>query len=131
MRLARTTAIALLAFLGISALAGAVPMILNPGGSAFMPLSVLEHTPFGSFLVPGILLLTANGLLSLAVLWLVLRRAPHQGLWIAFQGCVLLGWLTVECWLLRQVMWLHWLYAAVALALIISGLALRRRLRYG
>lgn len=131
MKLARITAIVLLAFLGVTALAGAIPMILNPNGGGVMPLSLHEHSPFHSFLVPGIVLLAANGVLSIVVLWLLLARKSDFGLWIAFQGCVLLGWLVIECWMLRAVVWLHWLYAVVALALIVAGLALRRPLRYG
>jgi hypothetical protein len=131
MRPARATAIVLLSFLGISAVAGAIPMMLHPGGSAMVPLGLLEHSPFHSFLIPGMLLLAANGLLSLVVLGLVLMRSMRHGLWTALQGCVLLGWLVVECCMLRTVVWLHWLYAAVALALIVSGLALRRPHSYG
>lgn len=131
MKRTRATAISLLAFLGITAVAGAIPMILHPGGSGLMPLSLLEHSPFQSFLIPGLVLLIANGVLSLVVLGLVVMRWPHYGLWVVGQGSVLLGWLAVECWMLRIIIWLHWLYAAVALALILSGLALRRRARYG
>jgi hypothetical protein len=90
-----------------------------------MPLSVLQHSPFHSFLIPGILLLSANGLLAFAVLWLVITRKGRNGLWIALQGCVLLGWLTVQCWMLREVIWWHYLYGSVALALIVCGVALR------
>ena len=126
MRPVRTAAITLLTFLGITALAGAVPMILYPRGSAMMPLSLLEHSPFRSFLIPGLVLFTANGLLALWVLRLVLARKRHYGLWVALQGSVLLIWLIVECWMLRAVVWLHYLYGAVAVALIVTGFVLRR-----
>ena len=126
MRLARVTAITLLAFLGLTAIAGAVPMILHPGGSAWMPVTLLEHSPFHSFLVPGIVLLSANGVLSLAVLGLVLAQSSNHGLGVVFQGSVLLGWLITECWMLRTVVWLHWLYAAVGVGLIVAGVALWR-----
>ncbi|HEX8711095.1 MAG TPA: hypothetical protein VF730_04420 [Terracidiphilus sp.] len=124
--MARPTAITLLAFLGITALAGAVPLILHPAGSVLMPLSLLQHSPFHSFLIPGVILLVANGLLSLAVLGLVVAQSPNHALWVMFQGSVLLGWLVIECWMLRTVIWLHWFYAVVALALIVVGLTLRR-----
>jgi len=126
MRRVRVLAVIALGFLGLSALAGSIPMILLPRGSQMMPLSLLQHSPFHSYLVPGIILLAANGLLALAILWLVIMQRPHFGLWTAFQGCVLLGWLVVECWMLRMVSWLHYLYGALALMLICAGLALRR-----
>ena len=117
-----------LAFLGIGAVVGAVPMIASsflPIGE-FMPLSLLRYSPFHSYLIPGLILLAANGLLALVVLWLVARRKPRHGLWTVFQGCVLLGWLVVECWMLRLVNWAHYLYGAVALLLIVTGLLLWR-----
>jgi hypothetical protein len=55
----------------------------------------------------------------------VLRRKPRHGLWTVFQGCVLLGYLSVECWLLRVVSWPHYMYGAVALTLMVCGLAMR------
>jgi hypothetical protein len=91
-----------------------------------MPLSLLQYSPFHSYLIPGILLLVSNGLLPLWVLWLLLRRKPLYGLWVVFQGCVLLGYLTTECWMLRVVSWPHYFYASVALALMVCGLAMRR-----
>lgn len=128
MRFARTTAVAILAFLGLGAIAGSIPMIADPLGTSWgiMPLSMLQHSPFHSYLIPGIILLGANGLLPLWLLWLVIRRNPRCGLWTAFQGCVLLGWLVVECWMIRMVIWPHYLYGALAVALIVCGLALRR-----
>lgn len=128
MKLPRIAAMILLAFLGITALAGAFPMILYPRGSGIMPLSLLEHSPFRTFLIPGIVLLTANGLLALGVLWLAWMRHRNYEVWVVAQGCVLLGWLIVQIWMLGMVVWLHYLFGAVAVALILAGIALRRPL---
>ena len=128
MNLARAVAMTALTFLGVSAIAGAIPMLLSPGGSPqYLPLSLLRNTPFHSFLIPGIVLFLANGLLSLGVLWLVIRRQPRCGLWVVAQGCVLLGWLLVQCWMLQNVMWLHYTYGALALLLVACGWMLYRR----
>ncbi len=125
---ARVIAMAALAFLGLSSLAGAIPMIVDPSGAALqMPLSLLQHSPFHSYLIPGIILLAFNGLLALLVLWFVMMAKPRYGLWTAFQGLVLLIWLVVECVMLRLVIWPHYVYGAVALVLVVSGLALRRK----
>lgn len=127
MRFARVAAIVMLTFLGLSAIAGAVPMIAGSLRSAWsiMPLSLLRYSPFHSYLIPGLILLFANGLLALWILGLVWRQQDHAGLWTVFQGCVLLGWLVVECVMLRLVMWLHFVYGAIALVLIVAGLVLR------
>lgn len=127
MTFARIAAMAALSFLGLSSLAGAIPMIVDPSGRALnLPLSLLLHSPFRSYLIPGIILLVSCGLLALWVLWLTMMGKPRYGLWAAFQGCVLLGWLVVECLMLRLVVWPHYLYGAVALVLVLSGFALRR-----
>jgi hypothetical protein len=127
MRAARIVAIALLAFLGLSAIVGAIPMLMRPTGEPWaMPQILLQHSPFHSYLIPGIILLVANGLLSLYVLWLTVHKHSGYGWWVTAQGCVLLGWLIVEAAMLRLVAWPHYLYGAVAMALIVPGIALVR-----
>ena len=125
MRFARYVSIAMLVFLGITSLVGAVPMLTDPHGQPWqMPQSFLQHSPFHSYLIPGIVLLVMNGLMSLFVLLLTLRRRNGYGRWIAAQGCVLLGWLTVECLVLRMVIWPHYVYGAGSAILVIGGVAL-------
>lgn len=126
MEASRRLSIVLLVFLAASSVVGAVPMLLNPHGEPWqMPQSFLAHSPFHSYLIPGLILLGANGLFCLFVLTATLRRRPGYGWWIAAQGSILLGWLTVECAMIRFVVWPHYFYGAVALALIAAGLAQR------
>lgn len=116
----------MLLFLGITAIVGAVPMIRDASGEPWqMPQNMLRHSPFHSYLLPGVILLISNGVPSFAVLFMALRRSVRYGLWIALQGFVLAGWIGVEVLMLRFVMWPHYLYWAVALVLILCGLALR------
>ena len=128
MRFVRPAAIFLLAFLALSAFVGAMPMIVYPCNNQWrvMPLSLLQYSPFHTFMIPGILLLVSNSLLPLWVLWRVIKRKPLHGLWVVFQGCVLLGFLASECFLLRVIAWPHYFYASVALALMMCGLVMRR-----
>ena len=128
----RAVAIAALIFLGLTSLIGAVPLIVDPSGKMLsMPLSLLEHSPFTSFLMPGIILLTANCMLSFWVLALVQRKASRYGLWVEVQGCVLAGWITVQILMIREVVWAHYVYLSVALVLILSGWLLKRDLAEG
>ncbi len=100
-----------LTFLGVTALLGAVPMLMHPTGSkSLIPLSLLEHSPFHSYLIPGLVLLCCNGLLSFAVLVIAVQRRKNYGWWIAGQGVVLAGWLLVEVAMLRLMVWFHWFY---------------------
>ncbi|HEY3706508.1 MAG TPA: hypothetical protein VGL22_15710 [Terracidiphilus sp.] len=122
MKTARWTGIALLFFLAVSAIIGAIPMLADPHGTPWsMPQSLLQFSPFPSYFIPGIVLLAANGLLASWILWLALDEIPGYGLWIVLQGGVLLAWLVVECLMIRLVVWPHYLYRAVALGLIATG----------
>ena len=126
MKAIRAAAIASLIFLGMTSLAGAVPLIVDPSGKLLsMPLSLLEHSPFRSFLIPGIILLVANCLLSFLVLRLVLRRISQYWRWIALQGCVLAGWILVQIVMIRMMIWAHHVYLALAAILILCGWLLR------
>lgn len=126
MKAIRAIAIASLIFLGMTSLAGAVPLIVDPSGKLLsMPLSLLEHSPFRSFLIPGIILLIANCLLSFLVLRLMLRRISHYWRWILLQGCVLAGWILVQIVMIRTMIWAHHVYLALAAILILCGWLLR------
>jgi hypothetical protein len=127
MKTVRWIGITLLFFLAVSAIIGSIPLMADPHGSPWsMPQRLLEYSPFASFLIPGILLFVANGMLAAWALWLALARIPRYGLWTVLQGCVLLGWIAAECLLLRVVVWPHYLYGLVAIGLITAGLLLRR-----
>jgi hypothetical protein len=127
MKTSRIIAITTLIFVGLSGLVGGIPLMIHAHDEPWwMPQSLLRYSPFRSFLIPGIILFSAIGLLSCWTLWLTLKRQPGYGWWVALQGCVLLGWLIVEAVMLRLVMWAQVFYAAVALLLVVSGLVLAR-----
>jgi len=130
MKSVRTVAIICLALLAVSATWGAALLILDPVGSPMqIPRSVLQHTPFHSFLIPGILLLVSQGLLAFVILSIAIFCKRDCGWWIGFQGCMLFGWITIEVILLRTVVWLHYVYWALGLILIACGWALWREAR--
>ena len=126
MKTVRVVALVALAFLAVGAVLGAVLLIENPSGSPMqISVNVLQHSPFHSFLIPGILLLVSSGLLGAIVFLMALFRCREYGSWVAFQGCVLFGWITIEVILLRTIVWLHYVYWGLALLLIACGWALR------
>jgi hypothetical protein len=128
MRLFRITAIAALIFVGLSGLVGGVPLIIHAHEEPWwLPQSLLQYSPFHSYLIPGIILFTAIGLLSCWVLWLTLRVHKNFGWWVTLQGCVLLGWLVTEMIMLRLVVWPQILYSLFAGALVLSGVRLTRQ----
>lgn len=124
----RKIAIWTLWFLTVSGLVGAIPLIVDPHGVpwGFMSQSMLQYSPFHSYLIPGIILFFAIGVLGLLVLCAARRRSRGYGWWVAFQGCVEAGWIIVESVMLRVLSWPQLLYLGVGLVLIVSGLALTR-----
>jgi hypothetical protein len=61
----RPVAIAALGFLGLSGIAGGIGLIAQANGEPFgLPQGLLQYSPFHSYLIPGIILFVANGLLT-------------------------------------------------------------------
>ena len=126
-RRARTTALVLLFFLGITALGGAVGMIVGPDGRSMkLPLDMLAKTPFDSFLVPALILGTFNGILSLVIAVLVLSQKRFQSILVMFQGAVLFIWLTAEVLMDLFYAALTIPYYLVSVLLILCGIVMRK-----
>lgn len=112
---------------GIGAFIGGIPMILHPDGSANgISLSYLEHSPFNDYLVPGIVLIACNGVLSLLVFLGLALNVRHHSWWVMGQGIILLGWIQIQMIMLREVNFLHMAFGTIGIALIFLGRYLGR-----
>lgn len=112
---------------GITAIAGGMLLVARPDGALIhMPTSALAHSPFSSFLVPGLLLL-AVGIGNTAAGLLMLRDALRANESAFAAGAVLLGWIMTEMVMLRTIHPFQVVYCAAAV--IIMNEALRRRAR--
>lgn len=82
---------------GVSAVVGGIALAVAPSGRVLsMPVTLLEGSPFGSYLVPGLLLAIAVGGSLLAAAVAHLRRARFApGLSFA-AGAILVGWIAVQ-----------------------------------
>lgn len=123
----RIIAIILLLFNGISAIGGGIGLICNPtGGPMEMPLSMLEHSPFDNYLIPGIILLVMNGLLSILFAILVIWKARGSSWLVIIQGFILLSWLIIQIAMIQgYAAVLHTLYLFVGAGLVVSGILMR------
>ena len=132
MKFVRQVAVVALVLLALGAMVGGATLIANAHGNPWgvMPQSLLAHSPFNSYLIPGILLMACNGVMPLWVLWLVLKQKPRYELWIAFQGCVLLGWLAAAVSMVRVAIGPTYAFGAVGIIFAATGVALQRR-RHG
>ncbi len=125
----RTTAIILLALLGVSAVFGGWALTSSPTGDAIqLPIELLQGTPFDNYLIPGILLLVFNGFLSLSILWLTVKKRGNYPVWIIFQGAVLLIWLSVQLFMNADFYYplLHVPYFGIALLLMVVGFGIAK-----
>ena len=115
-RSARRLAETLCMFTGITAIGGGAALVFSPGGSLDMPRSMLEGTPFASFLVPGLLLLFAVGVPNLWAGIRMLRRRTFGDLFVVGAGGALTIWIVVQMVMLQTIHWLQILYLGVGLA---------------
>lgn len=124
----RQLTIGLLLFNGITSVFGGLMLIIKPDGSGLgMSPEILQFSPFTNFLIPGIILLTANGVLSLVVVFFTFRQLSGYGRWIILQGCMLLGWIIVQMVMLQTVNSLHIIYGLAGMLLVASGVKLSQK----
>ena len=125
----RTLAVALCLLSGISALFGGAVLVARPDGSILgIPLSVLAHSPFHDFLVPGLVLFTVIGLGTTWAAWLHARRAQNAAFASLLAGVALAGWIIVESILLRSFVSLQIAYLVLGLVMIGESLRQLRRI---
>jgi hypothetical protein len=107
-RLLIRTLAGLTLFGAISAAAGAWLAIGAKGGG--VPLEYLEHSPFDSFVVPGLVLGGVVGGTQGAAAIAVIARRRSALLLSAVAGFGMLIWIFVELAMLRHYSWLQTLY---------------------
>ena len=111
---------------GTGALYGGLHLIMHPDGSSLqMPLTYLAHSPFENYLIPGIVLFTANGLLSLIVLIAWIARFKNTTLLVMLQGLILCGWILIQVIMIRTISSLHIIFLLAGMILLVLGWWLR------
>lgn len=133
----RNVLIFLLGFLGVGALFGGGVFIISPSGNLFgMPLSLLDHSPFTNFLIPGIILFIVLGLIPCGLVVALLNKPKSKlaesvnfypdmhwawtgSIYVAF---VLIGWIQIQMVFLQAVNWLHTVYMFLAVAILFVAL---------
>lgn len=123
MRIVRSVLVLISCFLSATACWGGAVLIAEAHGNplGILPRILLASGPFRSWVFPGAFLFAGVGLLGIWTLWVNLRQKSGFGFWTALEGLLLLGWV-LFC---PTPLWLHYLYGALALILIASGLSLQ------
>jgi len=117
-----------LGFQGLSGLAGGLGLMVDPSGATIgLPITLLEGSVFGDFLIPGVILFSVLGVVpSFVLLGFLADRswARVAALWV---GMALVAWIVIEVMIVgyQPRPPLQLIYAA--LGIIIVGLADRVR----
>ena len=91
---------ALTAIQAVGGIPSGVGMVRDPVNNIGMPLSMLEGSPFGDYLIPGLILLIVLGVFPLMVLYGLIRRY-RWAWWLALAvGAGLVIWIATEIALL-------------------------------
>ena len=112
---------------GVTAVAGGIGLVASPDGALLqLPGSTLVHSPFSTFVVPGLLLLLVVGISNVIAGWFAMRDRLNANAWAFAGGAVLLGWIVTEMAMLRTINVLQVLCFGISVVIMME--ALRRRL---
>lgn len=142
---ARNILILLLILLGFGAILGGGALIISPsGGLLGMPVTLLNNTPFSSFLVPGVILFSILGIAPVGIAVALFQKPKYE--FAEFFNCYrdmywgwtysiytafsLIVWIQVEMYFLQSVHWSHTFYMLFAMAIIYVALLPRVRRMY-
>ena len=119
----------LLLFNGTGAIYGGWNLIIHPDGSSIQLSPMwLEHTPFHSYLIPGIILFFANGMLSIFVFITILLNRKTYPFGVMAQGVILTGWIVIQMLLVQTVYFLHIVMGSTGLLLILIGWLMKKKI---
>lgn len=120
---ARLPLVALCLAAGLSAIVGGTALTVRPDGSLLrMPLSLLDHTPFHDFFLPGLLLLLVIGLGNIWAGVAHFRRSDYASLVSLFSGGALVIWMLVQMIMLRSFNWPEAMYLILGIAILAESI---------
>ncbi len=104
----RVIVIIWLIVISLNALAAGYSFMVEPSGAGLrIPLSYLQYSPFRTYFIPGLVLFTTIGLFGMLTAVLAIRKFNFYLQLVLVQGCILMGWIVIQMWLVRDVAWLH------------------------
>lgn len=130
-KLTRIIAICLLFFVGVNAIIAGLLFMIDPSGHKMgMSTSYLSHSPFTTFIIPGITLLVVNGLLNILVAISTIIKYKNSPNLIIVQGILLLGWIIIQVLSVKDFNALHLTMLLIGSILLVSGFFLRNKLHH-
>lgn len=128
----RIISISLLFLTGVNALIAGVLFMIDPSGKKIgMSISYLSHSPFSTYLIPGITLFFVNGLLNIMTAIICINKYGYYPVLIIIQGLFLSGWIIAQVIWVRDFNALHFTMLSIAIVLMANGFLLKRLLNVG
>jgi hypothetical protein len=109
-------------FVGLTAFPSGLLLAFFAHGSKLVPLSLLEDSPFRTFLIPGLLLAFVVGGLNLLAAVLTISKSPWSSLASLFAGGSLVVFIVTESLLVKGHSPLQLLYFSLGLAIALLSL---------
>ena len=101
-----------------SAIGGGIALVT---GTLPVPISLLRHTPFDSYVIPGLFLAVVMGGSSLVGALALPMHARRGRLVSAATGLMMVGWIMGETMILRGFSWLQGLYLVTGLLIAVGS----------
>lgn len=112
----------LLLIVALGAISAGIGLMLEPDGSNLgMSVELLSKSPFQNFLIPGIVLLTFNGIGSLVGSFLSLKRHHLTSVATISLGVILIIWIGSQVYWLGLISILQPFFFAIGLLEIFLG----------
>jgi len=112
--------------IGVSAVAGGWTFAAYPDGAALgMDVTLLEQSPFASYLIPGLILLVINGFGQLAGAVTTLTKNRHAGEVAIALGLFLIAWIVLQVWWIGLSSWLQPLCLSFGILEVTLGVLIR------
>ena len=109
-------------FTGITAVLGGIGLLTAaPGSPALPPASLLEHSPFDTFFIPGLVLLLVVGGGNLLAALLEARRLHGSELAVLVGGAALTGWIVTQVLMVQTFSWLQLVYFLTGVITLTAG----------
>lgn len=116
-----------LSVLCFTALATGLVFMIHPMYPFGLSLSPLAYTPFENYFLPGLLITTLVGGVSLVALILQLQELKSAFSWTLLSALISISWLLIQMKLFNDFHWIQWTLVLMGILLIMISLQLKHR----
>jgi uncharacterized membrane protein len=115
---------------GIGALVSGIIFILDPDGSNLgLSAEILKESPFEDFLIPGITLLSINGIGSILGSFYSFKRRLLAGQITMILGVAMVIWISAQVYWVSWISWLQPVYFILGIIEIILGFFIEKNIK--